>query len=43
MVSKRERQFANETKEQPPKFGNTEGNHHRKIRRQVGLDRVRGF
>jgi hypothetical protein len=43
MVSKRERQFANETKEQPPDFSNTERNHHWKIRRQIGLDRVIGF
>jgi hypothetical protein len=40
MVGKREKRFANEVKEKSPDFGNREGNHHRKIRRQVGLNKV---
>ena len=43
MVDKREKRFVNKMKEQPPKFGNTEGNQHQKIRRRINLDRRAGF
>src|SRR5258708_22722520 len=41
--SKGEGWFANEPREQPPKFSHAEGNHHWKIRRWVDLDRAGGF
>src|SRR5260370_39916112 len=40
VVSKRERRSANETKEKPPDFSNTEGNHYWKIRRCLDLSRI---